>query len=241
VYDITDAESFNKVQKWVKELRKIVGTDITIVIAGNKADLERNRQVNEQVRPKNKEASAGTSAGTSSFARTACERTGLKRCSNRTTTSCSLTAPRPLYSNSLRTDRLKTIYSKRPTRTTTLALCPHRPPFVRTFVCPVLQVARSFAALLHTATFFVHTVIYPPQEVLAYAESVGATHHYTSAKQNMGLSECFNDLAKKMVERKKSKFGGGVSGLGGPGGGKKQKLVVLDDVEDGGGKKGGCC
>lgn len=48
VYDITDQESFNKVRKWVKELRKIVGNDITIAIAGNKIDMEKNRAVNEQ-------------------------------------------------------------------------------------------------------------------------------------------------------------------------------------------------
>jgi len=47
VYDITDAESFNKVKKWVKELRKIVGNDISIAIAGNKIDLEKNRNVVE--------------------------------------------------------------------------------------------------------------------------------------------------------------------------------------------------
>jgi Ras-related protein Rab-21 len=123
-YDITDAESFSKVQKWIKELRKIVGTEITIVIAGNKVDLERNRQVDEA-------------------------------------------------------------------------------------------------------------------QVFEYCKSVGAKHFYTSAKQNVGLSECFNDLAKNMVEKKKAKFGDGVAGLGGKGG-KKQKLVVLDDVEPTA-KKGGCC
>eukprot|EP01031_Cornospumella_fuschlensis_P031872 gene31871-38537_t len=48
VYDITDAESFNKVKNWVKELRKIVGNDIILVIAGNKIDLEKNRHVNEE-------------------------------------------------------------------------------------------------------------------------------------------------------------------------------------------------
>ena len=48
VYDITDAESFNKVKNWVKELRKIVGSEITIVIAGNKMDLEKNRNVSEE-------------------------------------------------------------------------------------------------------------------------------------------------------------------------------------------------
>mmetsp|Transcript_886 Transcript_886/g.2403 ORF Transcript_886/g.2403 Transcript_886/m.2403 type:complete len:184 (-) Transcript_886:132-683(-) len=45
VYDITDLESFAKVRKWVKELRKIVGNDIIIAIAGNKCDLERQRTV----------------------------------------------------------------------------------------------------------------------------------------------------------------------------------------------------
>mmetsp|Transcript_4536 Transcript_4536/g.6332 ORF Transcript_4536/g.6332 Transcript_4536/m.6332 type:complete len:218 (-) Transcript_4536:51-704(-) len=45
VYDITDADSFEKVQSWVKELRKMVGTDIVLAIAGNKIDLERNRVV----------------------------------------------------------------------------------------------------------------------------------------------------------------------------------------------------
>ena len=48
VYDITDSESFNKVKVWVKELRKVVGNDISISIAGNKIDLEKNRSVNEQ-------------------------------------------------------------------------------------------------------------------------------------------------------------------------------------------------
>lgn len=48
VYDITDAESFEKVKKWVKELRKVVGNDIVLVIAGNKSDLEKKRAVKEQ-------------------------------------------------------------------------------------------------------------------------------------------------------------------------------------------------
>jgi Ras-related protein Rab-21 len=47
VYDITDKESFAKVKNWVKELRKIVGEDIELCIAGNKCDLEKQRQVNE--------------------------------------------------------------------------------------------------------------------------------------------------------------------------------------------------
>lgn len=47
VYDITDEESFKKVRTWVKELRRIVGDDIDITIAGNKVDLQRNRKVDE--------------------------------------------------------------------------------------------------------------------------------------------------------------------------------------------------
>jgi Ras-related protein Rab-21 len=43
VYDITTAESFTRAQHWVKELRKIVGNDIAIAIAGNKVDLEKMR------------------------------------------------------------------------------------------------------------------------------------------------------------------------------------------------------
>jgi Ras-related protein Rab-21 len=45
VYDITDAESFTKVKNWIKELRKMVGNDIKLCIAGNKSDLEKQRQV----------------------------------------------------------------------------------------------------------------------------------------------------------------------------------------------------
>lgn len=47
VYDITDRDSFTKVRNWVKELRKIVGKNIVLVIAGNKADMEKHRQVEE--------------------------------------------------------------------------------------------------------------------------------------------------------------------------------------------------
>ncbi|ETO19566.1 canine-like rab-type small G protein [Reticulomyxa filosa] len=45
VFDITDQTSFNKVQNWVEELRKIVGDDILVVVASNKQDLESKRQV----------------------------------------------------------------------------------------------------------------------------------------------------------------------------------------------------
>jgi len=45
VYDITDQDSFLKVKNWVKELRKILGNNVTLCIVGNKSDLERSRTV----------------------------------------------------------------------------------------------------------------------------------------------------------------------------------------------------
>ena len=43
VYDLTDKPSFDRVKKWTKELRKMVGdtSKICITIVGNKLDLER--------------------------------------------------------------------------------------------------------------------------------------------------------------------------------------------------------
>eukprot|EP00756_Hemistasia_phaeocysticola_P050357 Hpha_TRINITY_DN25116_c0_g1::TRINITY_DN25116_c0_g1_i1::g.139323::m.139323/K07890/RAB21; Ras-related protein Rab-21 len=48
VYDITDKDTFGKVKTWVKELRKVVGDDIRLAVAGNKADLASKRQVSEE-------------------------------------------------------------------------------------------------------------------------------------------------------------------------------------------------
>mmetsp|Transcript_57276 Transcript_57276/g.124434 ORF Transcript_57276/g.124434 Transcript_57276/m.124434 type:complete len:204 (-) Transcript_57276:433-1044(-) len=48
VFDITDTESFAKVKNWVRELRKMVGEGIVLLIAGNKTDLERQRLVGQQ-------------------------------------------------------------------------------------------------------------------------------------------------------------------------------------------------
>ncbi|VVD02803.1 ras-related protein Rab-21-like [Leptidea sinapis] len=45
VYDITDEDSFIKVKNWVKELKKMLGSEIVLVIAGNKCDLEHERSV----------------------------------------------------------------------------------------------------------------------------------------------------------------------------------------------------
>lgn len=45
VYDITDEDSFQKVKNWVKELKKMLGDDISLCIAGNKIDMEKDRHV----------------------------------------------------------------------------------------------------------------------------------------------------------------------------------------------------
>jgi GTPase SAR1 family protein len=44
VYDITDQDSFTKVNTWIKELRKYLPQETPIVIAGNKCDMS-NRQI----------------------------------------------------------------------------------------------------------------------------------------------------------------------------------------------------
>ena len=40
VFDVTNRESFEKCQQWVKELNEKASADIRIVIVGNKIDLE---------------------------------------------------------------------------------------------------------------------------------------------------------------------------------------------------------
>lgn len=46
VYDITDRDSFDKVQTWVEELRLYLDKDTPIAIAGNKCDLP-NKQIEQ--------------------------------------------------------------------------------------------------------------------------------------------------------------------------------------------------
>mmetsp|Transcript_8924 Transcript_8924/g.11833 ORF Transcript_8924/g.11833 Transcript_8924/m.11833 type:complete len:209 (+) Transcript_8924:136-762(+) len=48
VYDVTDEESFAKAQKWVKELRRVVGDGVVIALAGNKIDMQSQRQVTDE-------------------------------------------------------------------------------------------------------------------------------------------------------------------------------------------------
>lgn len=39
VYDVTDPDSLSKVKKWVKELKKMLGNNVSLAIVGNKVDL----------------------------------------------------------------------------------------------------------------------------------------------------------------------------------------------------------
>ena len=41
VYDITDPDSFKKVEYWMKQLKLYLPVNTPIVIAGNKCDLQR--------------------------------------------------------------------------------------------------------------------------------------------------------------------------------------------------------
>lgn len=47
VFDLTDADSFARAQKWINELKQARGDQIHIVIAGNKSDLVEKRVVSE--------------------------------------------------------------------------------------------------------------------------------------------------------------------------------------------------
>jgi small GTP-binding protein len=45
VYDITNANSFQQVSKWIEDVRAERGTDVIIMLVGNKTDLQDKRQV----------------------------------------------------------------------------------------------------------------------------------------------------------------------------------------------------
>jgi len=49
VFDITDEDSFDRVKSWVKELRRMLGSDVVLAIVGNKIDLEKDRHVSMQL------------------------------------------------------------------------------------------------------------------------------------------------------------------------------------------------
>ena len=85
-----------------------------------------------------------------------------------------------------------------------------------------------------------------------YAATVGATHIYTSAKQNKGLQEAFEDLTQRMMKRRKDKRSAEASPMApsvGPAAASRRrssqqgKIVIVDDPtaaapQQGGGKCG---
>lgn len=48
VYDITNRESFAQVNKWIEDVRAERGSDVIIVLVGNKTDLNDSRQVSTE-------------------------------------------------------------------------------------------------------------------------------------------------------------------------------------------------
>ena len=48
IYDITKRESFEAVNRWLQEFRKNADADFTVVLIGNKCDLEHDRQVSKE-------------------------------------------------------------------------------------------------------------------------------------------------------------------------------------------------
>ena len=45
VYDITEKESFNNIDLWLNECKKVAPETILLVLIGNKCDLKENREV----------------------------------------------------------------------------------------------------------------------------------------------------------------------------------------------------
>ena len=48
VYDITRKETFDSVDKWIPDLKANGSKNISIIIIGNKSDLEDRRQANKE-------------------------------------------------------------------------------------------------------------------------------------------------------------------------------------------------
>jgi len=48
VYDITNANSFHQTSKWIDDVRTERGTDVIIMLVGNKTDLSDKRQVSTE-------------------------------------------------------------------------------------------------------------------------------------------------------------------------------------------------
>ena len=48
VYDITNQASFDNMEKWFEHVQKEAGKDISIILVGNKSDLENERKVSKE-------------------------------------------------------------------------------------------------------------------------------------------------------------------------------------------------
>jgi Ras-related protein Rab-5C len=48
VYDITSRASLDKAKNWIRDLRRSADSNIIICLAGNKTDLEENREVSKE-------------------------------------------------------------------------------------------------------------------------------------------------------------------------------------------------
>ena len=48
VYSVTDQKSFDKVNKWMHEIRSLAPDDVQLILVGNKTDLDINRTVSTE-------------------------------------------------------------------------------------------------------------------------------------------------------------------------------------------------
>ncbi|XP_008053429.1 ras-related protein Rab-21 [Carlito syrichta] len=78
------------------------------------------------------------------------------------------------------------------------------------------------------------------QEAESYADSVGAKHYHTSAKQNKGIEELFLDLCKRMIETAQVDERAKGNGSSQPGAARRGVQIIDDEpqAQSGG---GGCC
>ena len=49
VYDITNKQSFDDIQKWYEEIKRSGDKDISIILVGNKCDLEKERKISSEM------------------------------------------------------------------------------------------------------------------------------------------------------------------------------------------------
>ncbi|XDA85387.1 hypothetical protein R6Z07F_015163 [Ovis aries] len=78
------------------------------------------------------------------------------------------------------------------------------------------------------------------QEAESYAESVGAKHYHTSAKQNKGIEELFLDLCKRMIETAQMDERAKGNGSSQPGAARRG-VQIIDDEPQAQSVGGGCC